>query len=69
MKRDRGYRRQQRDRVIKSRKNLIRDVKQSDGIKADGEYAKRHPYDCGHTRCPLCSRHKVNKACASKDKD
>jgi hypothetical protein len=68
MTRSREYNREQRERVIKNRKRLIRDMKMSDGIKHDGEYAKRHPYDCGHKDCPLCHRHKV-KGCESKDKD
>lgn len=69
MKHDRAYNREQRERVIRNRKRMVRDTKSPDGVRADGEYAKRHPYDCGRTDCMLCHGHKKNKACASKWKD
>jgi hypothetical protein len=69
MKRSRAYVREQRKRVIKNRKKLVRDSKLPDGNRVDGEYAKRHPFDCGKTDCMLCHGHKKNKACGSKWKD
>ncbi|MCE5317410.1 MAG: hypothetical protein LLG04_08635 [Parachlamydia sp.] len=69
MTRDRGYRRKQRDRVIKNRKKLVRDLDGEGCWKYEGKYGKHHPYDCGKTDCMLCHAHKKNKACASKWKD
>jgi hypothetical protein len=36
---------------------------------AAGRFVKRHPYDCGSTKCGICHPHKQNKACKSKFKD
>ena len=68
MSRGRGYNREQRERVIKDRKRKVREMQTSDGIHPDGEYAKRHPFDCGRTDCGCCHPHKVN-GCESKNKD
>ena len=67
MKKSRAYNREQRDRVIKNRKRLIRDMQTSDGVKPDGKYAKHHPFDCGKSDCGLCHPQKV-KGCESKNK-
>jgi hypothetical protein len=69
MSRDRGYNREQRERVIKNRKRLMKDTDLHHRSEEDGRYAKRHPYDCGKTDCGVCHPHKKNKACASKNKD
>lgn len=60
MNRDRGFRRKQRERVIKNRVKL---KKETDLVhKHDdqpGRYAKRHPYDCGKPGCLSCHNEKV----------
>jgi hypothetical protein len=60
MQRDRGFRRQQRERVIHNRKNLMRDT----GLEhrkqeQENRYNKRHPYDCGNPQCLVCHSEKV----------
>lgn len=69
MKRDRAYVREQRKRVIRNRKKLVRDLHGEGCRKHEGQYSKHHPYDCGKTDCMLCHGHKKNKACGSKWKD
>jgi hypothetical protein len=69
MKRDRGFRRQQRERVIKNRKRLMKDTNlQHRHEEQENRYNKRHPYDCGRTDCGCCHPHKVH-GCESKNKD
>jgi hypothetical protein len=72
MKRDRGWRKQQNDRIIKKRKRLLRDVSKYMLEYFDGKENKlaiKHPLDCGKTDCGICAGHKRNKACKSKSKD
>lgn len=67
---DRAYRRQQNDRVIKSRLKLVkeRDDKHKDVTgktyyehvaEEPGRLRKKHPYDCGKTQCQLCHSEKL----------
>lgn len=74
MSRDRGFRREQRERVIRNRRKLVKETDKSLSAfreeKAEyNRYNKRHPYDCGKTDCGVCHPHKANKACANKQKN
>lgn len=69
MSRGRDYNREQRERVIKNRKRLMRDTGlQHQKMHQDGRYVKRHPYDCGRADCGVCHPHKL-PGCESKCKD
>jgi len=57
--RDRAWHRQQRKRIIHNRLRLLRDLKDERAESLKGGYlVKRHPYDCGRTRCGVCHPHK-----------
>lgn len=60
MKRDRAFRIEQRERVIKNRIKLKKDTdlvhKHEDH---PGRWAKQHPYDCGNPECLVCHCEKV----------
>lgn len=65
MNRDRGFRREQRERIIDHR---IDDIKAHEengiyGLKADsvtkGKLVKKHPFDCGKADCQNCHGEKV----------
>lgn len=69
MGRGRGYNREQRERVVKNRKRLMRDTGlKHQKMEQDGRYVKQHPYDCGKADCGVCSGHKRH-GCESKNKD
>lgn len=60
MNRDRGFRRQQRERVINNRKRLMRDTDlQHKHEDQSNRYNKRHPYDCGKSGCLVCHSEKA----------
>lgn len=59
MTRTRAWRRAQRERVCRNRQNLIRDLPVwAMREHSPGEWADRHPLDCGGTRCGTCHPHK-----------
>ena len=69
MGRGRGYNREQRERVVKNRKRLMKDTGlEHQHMEQDGRYVKRHPYDCGRADCGVCHGHK-RQGCESKFKD
>lgn len=60
MKRDRAFRIDQKERVIKNRKRLMKDTDlHHRNEHQDNRYNKRHPYDCGNPQCLICHREKV----------
>jgi hypothetical protein len=60
MKRDRAFRIEQRERVIKNRVKLKKDTDLVHRHEDQpGRYAKRHPYDCGNPECLVCHGEKV----------
>ena len=60
MKRDRAFRIEQRERVIKNRVKLKKDTNLVHRHEDQpGRYAKRHPYDCGNPECLVCHSEKV----------
>jgi hypothetical protein len=69
MKRDKGYRIHNRDRIIKNRKRLLKSLDKDllDVLKdAENRMSKKHPLDCGNTKCGICSAYKKHP---SKNKD
>jgi hypothetical protein len=59
MNRDRGWRRQQRERILNNRG---RDAKTFNVTPKDGQigrFADRHPLDCGNPGCLVCHASKV----------
>lgn len=69
MSRGKAYNREQRERVVRNRKRLMKETGLEHKTDDDGRLAKKHPYDCGKADCGCCHPHKKNKACASKNKD
>jgi hypothetical protein len=67
MKRDRRYRIEQRERVIRNRKRFINDCKVLTNM-VEGELEKRHPLDCGNPGCLVCHPHKSGKNYSVEDK-
>ena len=60
MKRDRAFRIEQKERVIKNRKNLIKETGLEHSKQhQNNRYNKKHPYDCGNADCLLCHGEKV----------
>ena len=68
MKRGKAFRIEQKERVIKNRKRLMKETDLHHRHEDDNRYNKRHPYDCGKTDCGCCHPHKVH-GCESKNKD
>jgi hypothetical protein len=60
MKRDKAFRIEQRERVIKNRKRLMKDTDlQHRNENQDNRYNKQHPYDCGNAACLVCHPEKA----------
>ena len=60
MKRSKAYRIEQRERVVKNRKRLIKELGTDLGTKqCDGMMDKKHPLDCGKPGCLVCHRSKL----------
>lgn len=67
MRRDRAYRLHQTERVIKTRKRLVKLVHPSGPtglacVRHEHQLGIRKPYDCGKTDCPLCCKKGVKGA-------
>jgi hypothetical protein len=58
MKRSREYRFEQKERVIKNRKKLMKVTGLEHSKNDDNRYSKAHPYDCGISNCQRCRTHK-----------
>lgn len=71
MKRDRGFRRQQRERIIENRQKEIKElhitISQKD-IERPGTMAKKHPLDCGNPGCHVCHLNKAHPKGHGKQK-
>ena len=68
MKRDEGFRREQRERVIKNRVRFVKDVEEKNSKYSrkasdlvQGKLVKRHPADCGRADCQCCHLEKISK--------
>lgn len=63
MNRDRGFRRQQRDRIVKNRQKEIKELPVTISEKDmahPGTMAKKHPLDCGKPGCHVCHLEKAH---------
>jgi hypothetical protein len=72
MQRDKAWRRNKDDNIIRKRKKLLKHVdprRVQDFEGKENRLVVKHPLDCGKPDCGLCHAHKKNKACASKLKD
>lgn len=61
MKRSKAYRIKQKERVIKNRKTLLKNVTNyppTKMVEEPNRMSKRHPLDCGVAGCPLCHHEK-----------
>jgi len=73
MKRNRGWRREQNERVVDNRIDYLKKVERSpERVKyfedKKNKLAVKHPCDCGKTDCGCCHPQK-RKGCESKNKD
>lgn len=76
---DRAYRRDQNQRVITKRLKLLKkyDNNEPDSsgktyyehmAEEPGRLRKRHPYDCGNSKCMICHLEKILKLKRARDK-
>lgn len=60
MKRTRGWRIEQDERVITNRTKIAKSTMPNSKVsKQPHRNVKRHPFDCGKSRCLLCSHAKL----------
>lgn len=61
MKRNKEYRIEKKEKIIKKRKKLLKAVGK-DLLKSlegqDNRLSIKHPFDCGNTKCGVCHPHK-----------
>ncbi len=60
---DRGERRRLAKKVIKKRLKVIKNASSAPSkmLEQPHRMAKKHPFDCGNPKCPMCHMDKVLK--------